>query len=92
MFIIILSIFVIVIFLFWDTIKLILKTLNNSSLENGYLWFAILLIINTIIIIFLIAYYYYKSNQSGDDGIPGKSGFVGLEGDISYIPVECSKE
>jgi hypothetical protein len=89
MYIIITAVFLIILLLFWDTIKIMINTMTTNSLDNGYLWFFCLLGINTIIIIFIIWFYHYKLNKPGKPGIDGSSGNKGLPGDICNIDTPC---
>jgi hypothetical protein len=81
MYIIVISVFLVIIILFWETIMTLVKTMTHSNLQNGYLWFFSLLIINVIIISIILGYYYYLTNQTGDIGIPGITGFPGQSGE-----------
>lgn len=91
MYIVITCIFLILVLLFWDTIKVMLKTMTSSNLENGYLWFFCLLGINIIVIAFIFGFYYYKINQEGKKGPDGVNGFPGLEGEPCSIDTPCYK-
>jgi hypothetical protein len=90
MYIVIISIFIVLILFFWSSIQILVKTMTNSSLQNGYMWFLSLLIINVIIIVFIYGYYFYQSNQPGKSGIPGMVGLTGYEGDQCYFSDSCS--
>jgi hypothetical protein len=85
MLIIIVAIFLVIIILFWETIMTLVKTMSNSSLQNGYLWFFSLFIINLILISIILGYYYYLSITPGMLGIPGNTGFAGKPGDQCYF-------
>ena len=89
MYIIIIAIALILVLLFWETIKIMLTSMTNSNLENGYLWFFCLLAINLIICIFIIWFYYYKINQPGKHGSNGIIGNTGLPGNICNINDRC---
>jgi hypothetical protein len=91
MYIVITSIFLILALLFWDTIKIMLKTMSSSNIENGYLWFFCLLGINVIVIAFIYGFYYYKINQEGKRGLNGVNGFPGIEGEACSIDTPCYK-
>lgn len=85
MYVIIIAAFLVIIILFWETIMTLVKTMSNSNLQNGYLWFFSLLIINVIIISIILGYYYYLTNQKGDVGISGPPGVLGQTGDQCYF-------
>lgn len=71
----------------------LVKTMSNSNLQNGYLWFSSLLIINILIISIIVGYYYHLTNQTGVAGLPGAPGFPGQQGDQCYFTNpngECS--
>lgn len=85
MYVIVIAVFLVIIILFWETIMTLVKTMSNSNLQNGYLWFFSLLIINVLIIIIILSYYYYLTTQPGIVGIPGPSGFPGQQGDQCYF-------
>ena len=85
MFIIVFAVFLVIIILFWETIMTLVKTMSNSSLQNGYLWFFSLLIINIILISIILGYYYYLTTYPGESGIPGQTGFPGQPGDQCYF-------
>ena len=94
MYVLITALFLILILLFWDTLKILFKTmntetLNNGNIKNGYVWFYCLLGINIIIVSFIIWFYYYKMNDVGIKGIDGIKGYNGIEGDICNINVPC---
>jgi len=83
--VIVLAVFLVIIILFWETIITLVKTISNSNLQNGYLWFFSLLIINVILISIILGYYYYLTNNSGAVGVPGQTGFPGQPGDQCYF-------
>lgn len=85
MYVIVISIFLVLIILFWDTIMTLVKTMSEPSLQNGYLWFFSLLLINVIVISIIIGYYYHLTNQTGAAGIPGLAGFPGQQGEQCYF-------
>lgn len=69
-----------------------LKTMTNSNLENGYLWFFCLLAMNIIIILFIIGFYYYKLRQVGNNGVNGVIGYPGIDGDVCNITIPCYQQ
>jgi len=79
----------ILVLLFWETIKIMLTTMTNSSLDNGYLWFFCLLGINLIIVIFIIWFYHNKIKEPGKNGSDGSPGYTGLPGDGCNINTPC---
>ena len=89
MYIIITTIFIILIVLFWDTLIILLKTLNSKNLNNGYVWFGCLLAINVIIISFIIGFYYHKKNSVGKSGSDGIKGFSGVDGEQCNFALPC---
>ena len=89
MYIIVIAVFIILILLFWDAIKIMIKTMSTGNLDNGYLWFFCLLSINVIIISFIIGFYYYKLNIIGEQGENGNKGYTGIEGDLCSINTPC---
>ncbi len=91
MYIIIISILIVAILLFWSVIESMIKTITNSSLDNGYLWYIILLIINILVVIVLVWVYNSKIKQPGNLGLPGAKGFPGYQGDECYFASSCSK-
>jgi drug/metabolite transporter (DMT)-like permease len=90
MYVVITAIILILGLLFWDTIKIMLTTMTNNSLDNGYLWFFCLLGINAIIITFILWFYHYKINEPGNTGIDGSTGNTGLPGNICNIDTPCN--
>ena len=88
MIIIITSIFLVLALLFWSTIQTAVKTIFNSNLDNGYLWFFSLLIINIIVLITLVVYYNYLMTTPGKQGMQGDAGFPGQPGEQCTFP--CS--
>ena len=91
MYVIFVCILLILVILFWDTIKIMLKTMTNSNLENGYLWFFCLLFMNIIMISFIIGFYYYKISQKGNIGANGDNGYSGIAGNACNITIPCYK-
>ena len=89
MYVIIISILIVLVILFWSTIKVMLKTMTSSNLENGYLWFFSLLIINIFVISILVGFYKYKKNQKGNQGTIGAAGFSGQQGDECFFENKC---
>lgn len=92
MYVIIITIVLLLILIFWDTFKIMLSTMSpeNTGLQkNGYLWFICLSLINLIIVGFIIWFYHYKINQIGPDGIIGMQGNKGLEGEKCIFNVPC---
>jgi len=85
MYVIVIAVFIVIIILFWETIMTLVKTISDSSLQNGYLWFFSLLIINVILIIIIVGYYYYLTTHQGAEGIPGSTGFPGQPGEQCYF-------
>ncbi len=85
MFVIVIAVFLVIIILFWETIMNLVKTMSNSSLQNGYLWFFSLVIINIILISIILGYYYYVTTNPGDAGIPGPTGLPGQPGAQCYF-------
>jgi hypothetical protein len=93
MYVIVISVFLVIIIFFWETIMTLVKTMSNSNLQNGYLWFSSLLIINILIISIIVGYYYHLTNQTGVAGLPGAPGFPGQQGEQCYFTNpngECS--
>ena len=90
MYIIIFSIFLILVLLFWSTIQTAVKTMSTSNLQNGYLWFFSLLVINIIVISVILGYYYYLTSKSGTTGLPGVPGFPGQSGDECLFTNSCT--
>ena len=85
MYVIVIAVFLVVIILFWETIMGLVKTMSNSNLQNGYLWFFSLLLINVILISVILGYYYFLTTQTGAVGIPGAPGYPGQSGDECYF-------
>ena len=85
MYVIVIATFLVLIIMFWETIITLVKTMSNSNLQNGYLWFFSLLIVNVIIISIILGYYYYLTIQKGPEGIPGPTGFPGQPGEQCYF-------
>jgi hypothetical protein len=89
MFVVIFAIFLVLGLLFWSTIQTAVKTMSNSNLSNGYLWFFSLLIINIIVLSVIIGYYYYITSKSGNQGLQGDPGFPGQSGDECIFNDSC---
>ena len=85
MYMVIIAAFLVLIIMFWETIMTLVKTMSNSNLQNGYLWFFSLLIVNVIIISIILGYYYYLTNKKGPEGLPGPTGFPGQPGEQCYF-------
>lgn len=92
MYIVFICVLVILVIIFWDTINIMLKTMANSNLENGYLWFFCLLAMNITIILFIVGFYYYKANQVGNNGATGSIGYPGIDGDVCDIKISCNQK
>lgn len=92
MYIIFISILLVTVIFFWDTINIMLKTMTSSNLENGYLWFFCLLIMNLILVSFIVGFYYYKSTQVGNNGATGSIGYTGIDGDVCNITIPCYQQ
>jgi len=86
MYVIIGSVFLIVILLFWSAIQNAVNIMVSSSLSSGYVWYFVLLIINIIGLVILVGYFYYLKNKPGNDGMPGNRGFSGVAGDECKFP------
>ena len=85
MYVIVISMFIVIIILFWETIMTLVKTMSNSSLQNGYAWFFSLLVINVILISIILGYYYHLTTHPGTEGLPGPTGFPGQPGEQCYF-------
>jgi hypothetical protein len=85
MFVVVSAVFLVIIILYWETIMTLVKTMSNSSLQNGYPWFFALLIINVLLISIILGYYYYLTTLEGAEGIPGATGFPGQQGEQCYF-------
>ena len=92
MYIVFICILLVLVILFWDAINIMLKTMSNSNLENGYLWFFCLLAMNILIISFIVGFYYYKSTQLGNNGVNGAIGYPGIDGNVCNITIPCYKQ
>jgi hypothetical protein len=88
MYIIILTLLILVVFFFADTIRTMFSIYINPirKMYFGSMWFICLLIINLILILFTIAFYYYIIYREGKKGLPGNKGFPGDIGDTCTIP------
>lgn len=86
MYIVIISVFLIVIILYWSAIQNVINTMIKSNISNGYIWYFILLLINIIGLVILVGYYYYLINKPGNIGMPGNKGFTGVSGDECQFP------
>jgi hypothetical protein len=89
MYILIFALFLVLGLLFWSTIQSAIKTMINSSLQNGYMWFFLLLIINIVVLAILVGYYYYISNKAGKQGLAGNQGIVGQSGNECKFTDSC---
>jgi hypothetical protein len=85
----------IIIFMFWQTIYIVISSYashskTSSKLLVGNIWFILLLVMNIIIILFIYLFYYYKSTEKGIKGLNGERGFNGYQGEPCTIKNDCT--
>jgi hypothetical protein len=85
MYILVITILVLIIYLFGNAIFKLFTSYSSNDYLKGNIWFVSLLIINITIIIFLYLYNNYIINQVGLKGNPGSAGFIGGDGDVCII-------
>jgi hypothetical protein len=81
MYILIGTVFGLIIFLFGSTIVKLFILYAPNDYQKGNIWFMSLLIINIIVIVFIYIYNYYISNKIGLKGNDGPSGNIGSSGE-----------
>jgi hypothetical protein len=85
MYILVITIFILIFFLFGTTIIKLFASYSSNDYQKGNIWFISLLIINITIILFLYFYNNYITKQVGLKGNPGVAGNKGNDGDVCII-------
>ena len=88
MYIILGTVIVIVIVIFWKSVYSLFSSHSIGIIpttQTGIIWFIALLIINITFVIFIYVFYYYKSSSIGKAGNQGEKGVPGLSGDGCII-------
>ena len=86
--IIIVAVLLIIVVYFATTIFSVIKYLTyntDNKFSIGSKWFVGLLIMNITLIIFTCLFYYYKTQNEGEKGATGSTGFNGISGDGCII-------
>jgi len=86
MYILVITILVLITYLFGSTIFKLSTSYASNDYQKGNIWFVSLLIINITVIIFLYLYTKYISNQVGVKGNYGPIGNIGNKGTDCAIP------
>ena len=85
MYIVIITVIVLIIFLFGSTMFKLFTSYSSNDYQKGNIWFISLLVINIIVIIFLCMYNYHISNKVGLQGNFGPTGQAGSAGVPCYV-------
>ena len=89
MYIIILSAIVLIIIFYGNILITMIKSVLNTDLTKGIIWFIGIFIINISLLLFILGFYYYQSNKEGNTGKSGDSGFPGEEGQNGFVNIPC---
>ena len=94
MIIILTTLIIICIVLFWTSIFSLIKSYNLTSIPStlvGVKWFITMLILNVIFIVFIYTFYNYKTSTLGKQGNQGAIGFSGIKGEACTITFANNK-
>jgi len=89
MYIIILSAIVLIIIFYGNILITMIKSVLNTDLTKGIIWFIGIFIINISLLLFILGFYYYQSNKEGNTGKSGDSGFPAEEGQNGFVNIPC---